>query len=178
MKWFFKCLRQYADFSGRARRKEYWWFSVINFIISLVLIIGFITSIYSNIDIQEDVDEFAILASVLKSPFIYIYLIYYLVMLIPSIAVFVRRLHDIGRSGYWALLFYGISILANFASVMLESNENVLLTLLILFIMLFATVLFLVWLFTDSQYGPNQWGPNPKGEGNPEEATNGEVQLS
>ena len=113
MKWFFKCLRQYADFSGRARRKEYWWFSVINFIISLVLIIGFITSIYSNIDIQEDVDEFAILASVLKSPFIYIYLIYYLVMLIPGIAVFVRRLHDIGRSGYWALLFYGISILVH-----------------------------------------------------------------
>ena len=40
MKWYFKCLKQYADFSGRARRKEYWWFMLINFIIGFALMLG------------------------------------------------------------------------------------------------------------------------------------------
>ncbi len=182
MKWFFKCFKQYADFSGRARRKEYWWFTVINFIIMLIFIIGLMVPIFkmsyavamSGGDI-EDFSEMEMVVTMLKNPFIYIYLIYYLAVLVPSIAVFVRRMHDIGRSGYWAFLYFGASIIAQIINL---GNYGTGVTIIIGMALLFIAILFLVWLFTDSQYGPNQWGPNPKGEGNPEEATTGEVQLS
>ena len=182
MKWFIKCFKQYADFSSRARRKEYWWFTVINFIIMLIFIIGLMVPIFkmsyavamSGGDL-EDFNEMEMVAAMLKNPFIYIYLIYYLAVLVPSIAVFVRRMHDIGRSGYWAFLYFGASIIAQIVNM---GNYGTGVTIIIAMVLLFITIFFLVWLFTDSQYGPNQWGPNPKGEGNPEEATTGEVQLS
>ena len=65
MKWFIKCLKQYADFNGRARRKEYWWFILIYFIIALICIIGWMMPFFKmgyeagisggaiNIDEQE-----------------------------------------------------------------------------------------------------------------------------
>lgn len=180
MKWFFKCFKQYADFSGRARRKEYWWFTVINFIIMLIFIIGLMVPIFkmsyavtmSGGDL-EDFNEMEMVAAMLKNPFIYIYLIYYLAVLVPSISVFVRRMHDIGRSGYWAFLYFGITLIVQIVNM---GNYGTGVTIIIGMVLLFITVLFLVWLFTDSQYGPNQWGPNPKGEGNPEEVTTEEAQ--
>ena len=81
MKWFFKCFKQYADFSGRARRKEYWWFVVINFIIMMALMIGFCIPIFkmgfnSAATGVEDFDEMEVMLTAMKSPFLYIYLIY------------------------------------------------------------------------------------------------------
>jgi len=76
-----------------------------------------------------------------ESPGILFYLIYGILMLyalavfIPNLAVFVRRLHDTGKSG-WTLLVY--------------------------FIPLVGLILLIVWLASDSQPGSNQWGPNPK----------------
>ena len=76
MKWYFKCWQQYADFAGRARRKEFWIFYLFNFIFfAITIILG---------------DMF--MAGFV--PFIYI-----LSALIPSLAVSIRRLHDIGKSG-------------------------------------------------------------------------------
>ena len=172
MKWFFKCLKQYADFSGRARRKEYWWFMVINFIISMALLIGWLIPLVklgynSAISGVEDIDEMEIMLTAMKSPFLYIYMLYYLAILIPSIAVTVRRLHDIGKSGYWAFFIYGGSFLGSISQYSLQTN-----TLAYIIIALFCFVIIiisLVWMFTNSDYGPNQYGPNPKGEGNPTE---------
>ncbi|MFD5200025.1 DUF805 domain-containing protein [Streptomyces sp. NPDC058375] len=81
MNWYLAVLKNYAGFSGRARRQEYWMFTLINFVISLVLLI---------IGMMIGVD---FLAS-----------IYTLAVLIPSLAVSVRRLHDTGRSGWWLLI--------------------------------------------------------------------------
>lgn len=81
MEWYLKVLRQYADFTGRARRMEYWMFALINFIIVLVL----------------NVLDGALRIGVLG-------LLYSLAVLLPSLAVSVRRLHDIGRTGWWLLL--------------------------------------------------------------------------
>ena len=174
MKWFIKCLRQYADFSGRARRKEYWWFTVINFIITIVLVIGWIIPIakmgYNAATTGiEDIDEMEIMLTMLKIPFLYIYFIYYLALLIPSIAVTVRRLHDIGKSGFWAFFIYGGSLLGSISTYIQGSNTiaYIILSLACLVICIIS----LVWMFTNSQYGPNQYGPNPKGEGNPEVQT-------
>ena len=87
MSWYFQVLKKYAVFSGRAGRKEYWYFSLffcINYYI--VVLIGFVLG-----------------SSV---PIIYILYIYCLAILLPATAVSIRRLHDTGRSGWW--LFTGL----------------------------------------------------------------------
>jgi uncharacterized membrane protein YhaH (DUF805 family) len=111
--WYLAVLKNYAGFSGRARRTEYWMFFLINLIIVVVL----------------DVIGMAIKVSTLLGG------IYGLAVLIPSLAVGVRRLHDTGRSGWW---------------------------LLIGLIPVIGTIILIVFLATEGQPGDNQYGPNPK----------------
>ena len=94
MKWFLKVLRQYADFSGRARRKEYWMYSLINFIFVTVA------------SILDNATGMAI-EGIGYGP---IYIIFVLATLIPGIAVSVRRLHDVGKRG-WMLFVALIPII-------------------------------------------------------------------
>ena len=171
MKWFLKCFKQYVDFEGRARRKEYWWFTLFNAIISMVLVIGWLIPIFklgfnAAASGADDIDEMEIINTVIRSPFIYIYIVYYMAILIPSLAVTVRRLHDIGKSGFWCFLICGGSILGSIGSVF--SELNIAIYLVMSLACMAIAVIALVWLFTDSQYGPNKYGLNPKGEGNPE----------
>ncbi|MDE5749315.1 MAG: DUF805 domain-containing protein [Duncaniella sp.] len=79
-----KCLQaNYCNFSGRASRSEYWWFCLFTFIAGLVF--GFISVFSEN------------LGAILNW-------IFTLAVLLPSLGVSVRRLHDVGRSGWWLLL--------------------------------------------------------------------------
>ncbi|CAI8741222.1 DUF805 domain-containing protein [Pseudomonas donghuensis] len=80
--WYFEVLKKYAVFSGRARRKEYWMFFLVNILVAMVL--GFI-------------DRVAGTGAILSN-------LYSLALLIPGIAVGVRRMHDTDRSGWWLLL--------------------------------------------------------------------------
>ena len=172
MKWFIKCLKQYADFNGRARRSEFWWFSLINFIIMMVLLTFWMVPLFKMaIHIEDTPDEWEIVRLMLSNPFIYIYLIYYLAMLIPSLAVMVRRLHDIGKSGFWVFLSIGSSLLISISRGIYGTDmaSSQIISIVIELIALVIAIIFLVWMFTDSDYGPNKWGPNPKGEGNPTE---------
>ncbi len=118
MNWYLEVLRKYAVFSGRARRKEYWMFFLFNLIIFFVL--GFIEG-FLRIAPQ-------ISGSVLAT-------FYALGVLIPGIAVGVRRLHDTNRSGWW---------------------------LLISLVPLIGAIVILVFMVQDSQPGDNQYGQNPK----------------
>ena len=81
MNYYLKVLQNYATFSGRARRSEYWFFVLFNLIISFVF--GFVCGLMQ-------VPQLAI--------------IYTLAVLIPSIAVAVRRMHDVGKSGWFLLI--------------------------------------------------------------------------
>lgn len=101
MNWYIKCLKQYADFEGRARRKEYWLFFLFNYVIfNIIEVIEF----YFNFT-----DGFEI------GPFGFIYL---LGILIPNLAVIVRRLHDLGKSGWLFFFNSGPSIWSHFAACM------------------------------------------------------------
>ena len=118
MNYYSICLSKFADFSGRARRREYWTFALVNCLIALLLLI-------LGLAFGEDSPASNILVT-----------IFYLIMLVPNLSVSVRRLHDIGKSGWW--LFIGL-------------------------VPLVGSLLLLVWSFMDSEEGENQYGENPKG---------------
>jgi len=119
MNWYLKVLKQYADFSGRARRREFWIFSIFNIIF---------------IVIAMELDNILGL-TVGGLSFGIIYFLYAIVLFIPSLAVSVRRMHDIDKSG-WMLL--------------------------IGFIPLIGAIWLIVLTLTDSKFGENKYGPNPK----------------
>lgn len=115
MNYYLLALKKYAIFNGRSRRKEYWYFVLFNIIISIV--IGIVSVVIG--------DDMSILE-----------FLYYLAVFIPGLAVSVRRLHDVGKSG-WMLL--------------------------IGFIPLIGTIWILILMITDSNPEENKYGPNPKG---------------
>ncbi|AFH95457.1 TPA: DUF805 domain-containing protein [Providencia stuartii] len=97
MNWYLEVIKNnYANFNGRARRKEYWIFSLINFIIIIPL---YLVVLASTNDYTGDINGLGIVALVLL-------MIYCVAILIPSLAVTVRRLHDIDKSGWWYLLTF------------------------------------------------------------------------
>jgi uncharacterized membrane protein YhaH (DUF805 family) len=81
MKYYFEVLQNYATFTGRARRMEYWTFFVFNFLISFIL--GYI-------------------GAVMQLNFLST--LYSLAVMLPSIAVAIRRMHDVGKSGWYCLI--------------------------------------------------------------------------
>jgi uncharacterized membrane protein YhaH (DUF805 family) len=88
MKWYLKVLNQYADFSGRARRSEYWMFTLFNVIFAIVAMI---------------LDN--VLGTAIQGiGYGLIYILYVLVLFIPGLAVAARRLHDVGKSGWMFLI--------------------------------------------------------------------------
>ena len=92
MEWYVKVLQQYADFEGRARRKEYWMFTLVNFLITMAL--QALTFMVAGMNPESTLGLF--LSGILG--------LYGLAVFIPSLAVGVRRLHDTGRSGWWLLI--------------------------------------------------------------------------
>ncbi len=90
MEWYTMVWQKYAQFDGRARRKEYWMFTLVNVIIYCVLYGVAIAMVFAN-------SKLGILIMVACG-------IYALAALIPSIAVCVRRLHDTNKSGWWILI--------------------------------------------------------------------------
>ena len=111
MQWYTEVLKKYAVFSGRARRKEFWMFVLINTVISIIL------SILDAIIGTRTDSGFGLLSG-----------IYSLAVLLPSIAVSIRRLHDTDRSGWWILLalipFIGAIVLIVFYALEGTAGEN------------------------------------------------------
>jgi uncharacterized membrane protein YhaH (DUF805 family) len=119
MNWYLKVLKQYADFSGRARRKEYWMFALFNLIFIIVaMVLDNILGLTAG-----------------ELPYGLFYFLYVLAVLIPGLAVAVRRLHDVGKSG-WMILISLIPII--------------------------GAIWLLVLMVTDSNPGENKYGLNPK----------------
>ncbi len=128
MQWYLKVVRDnYANFNGRARRREYWMFVLFNLIFAIVaMMIDMILGTRFKMGVG---------AYSTTLPYGWIYLIYILAVIIPSIAVGVRRLHDLGKSG-WMLLIVLIPFIGA-------------IWILVLFLM-------------DGTPGPNAYGPSPK----------------
>jgi uncharacterized membrane protein YhaH (DUF805 family) len=112
MNWYLEALKKYAVFNGRSRRKEYWYFFLFNIIISIVL--RFIDGVIGSFSAEAGM---GILGGV-----------YTLAVLVPWMAVMVRRLHDVDLSGWWMLLgvfpFIGAIVLLVFMTQDSNPDEN------------------------------------------------------
>ena len=118
------CFTNYANFKGRASRTEYWYFVLFNMIFAITAMI-----------IDNVLGTTFKMGYGVSLPYGYIYLLYILVVMIPGLAVAVRRLHDVGKSGW----FFLIALIPIIGSIWL-----------------------LVLLATDSIHGENKYGANPK----------------
>jgi uncharacterized membrane protein YhaH (DUF805 family) len=168
MKYYLSVLKKYAVFKGRASRREYWMFILFYFIFSVVAQILdaiFKTNRLISYNLPIHVLRIGNSQGLLT-------LLYGLILLIPSVAVTVRRLHDIGKSGWWALVFALISgIPIILASIVIGSMEykggtisrgiNLLITLAML-ISLASVVWFIVWLALPGDPNENAYGPVPE----------------
>ena len=119
MDWYLEVLKKYAVFEGRAGRKEYWFFILFNILISMAL--GYVDWLIGNINPETGL-------GVLSG-------IYALGVMIPGMAVSVRRLHDTDRSGWW---------------------------LLITFVPVIGAIVFLYFMVLDSNPETNEYGTSPK----------------
>lgn len=113
--YYILAFQKYAQFSGRSTRSEYWWFYLVNIAVTLLL---------------------AIIDSVFSIPFTLLSTIYFFASLIPSLAIQVRRLHDVDKSGWYILLN---------------------------FVIIIGWIWLLVLNILDSTPGANKYGQNPKG---------------
>jgi uncharacterized membrane protein YhaH (DUF805 family) len=111
--WWKKCLRAYTKFDGRARRKEFWMFAAVNAVINIVASI-----------IDSILGTWGIIAG-----------LYSLAIIIPGLAVSVRRMHDIGKSG--SVVFLAL-------------------------IPIIGAIILILWSIKEGDAGDNQYGPNPK----------------
>jgi len=111
MNWYLEVLKKYTVFEGRASRKEYWFFVLFNILISTAL--GFVDWLTGNINPDTGL---GILSG-----------IYALGVMIPGMAVSVRRLHDTGRSGWWLLITFVpvIGAVVFFYFMVLDSNPEI-----------------------------------------------------
>ena len=145
------CLRKYGDFSGRATRAEYWWWV-------LAVVIG--SSIFTAV--------FAPLATIFS-----------LAIFLPGLAVTARRLHDIGKSGWWQLAWVAMALISTtiglvifissdeLASNSISGDEGSLLPLLLgfaitLLIWLGVFIWSMIWLISQGQADTNHYGPDPR----------------
>ena len=124
MEWYLKVMRDnYANFSGRARRKEYWMFVLVQTIVMIGLMI-----LDSVLGLDFELQGISL-------GYGYLYLIGIIVHFIPSLAVVVRRLHDVGKSGWFYFIFL---------------------------IPIIGVLWLLVLYCTEGQKEDNKWGPDPK----------------
>lgn len=126
MKYYLKALQNYTVFSGRSTRSEYWFFVLFNFIFAIAAMI--IDNILGTTFKMDTIN------GAMRIPYGYIYLLYALAVFLPGLALTVRRLHDVGKSG-WFILIGLIPIV--------------------------GAIWLLVLMVTDSDPRDNKYGPNP-----------------
>lgn len=131
------CFRNYVKFSGRAKRPEYWWFILFTFLGSLV------TALIPVVN-----------------------MIFALAVLIPSLAVFWRRMHDIGKPGYVYFLPFIGALISIFGVIMGQGSPEFGQILIVVggLIMFGLTILLIVWLASPSQTGRNKYGGDDDAE--------------
>lgn len=145
------CFGKYAVFSGRARRAEYWWFYLFTILLTIPANI-------LDAAMQRRRDDIGVFGTLVA-----------LVLLLPQLAVIVRRLHDTNRSGWWIgapmLLALPAGVVMAMLVTTMRSDTDGILAMFGLFViaaLIYAIILF-IFSVLDGTPGPNKYGPDPKG---------------
>jgi uncharacterized membrane protein YhaH (DUF805 family) len=166
MHWMVLPLRRYAQFSGRSRRKEYWMFVLFTIIVSAVASIidyalgfGRLETTRSAAGMTAAFRNNGPVSAILG-----------LALLLPSIAVSVRRLHDIDRTGWWVLAPLGLLVIGFIviATAAIAPNSGfaiagAVLGMILMVGVLIVGIVLLVFACLDGTPGTNRFGPDPKG---------------
>lgn len=140
--YYLGAFRKFATFIGRARRKEYGWFLVFNFIVGIII---------SVVDFLAFGDSDGFFS-----------LIYALVVFIPGLAVLVRRLHDFGKSGWFVLVIIFAPTIALIVSLLfIQRSKELGMLFLVIALALFFYFIFLP-IFKKGDEGENAYGSDPK----------------
>lgn len=168
------CVRKYADFSGRATRAEYWWWVLATTLVSFALGV-----LEGSLAIVISALAFSPLATIFS-----------LAILLPNLAVTARRLHDIGKSGWWQLawwviaglgwIIFTIALIISLISIFSGANFDkgmegffksagfgdflpaIIGFVIALVVTLAVFIWVLVWLIRQGETGPNRFGPDPR----------------
>lgn len=173
--YFVRCLtKKYSDFSGRARRKEWWSFALFNVLISSLLSIPMGMTLVKDMASDPEMAQYmaqnpgdtAYVYSLLGSNvFFWALLIVGILLLVPTLAVGCRRFHDVGISSGLFWVVGGLSILSSLVSVLqviAPAAMPIALTSIASFLSLIAGLAMLVVAFIPGKTGPNAYGPDPK----------------
>jgi uncharacterized membrane protein YhaH (DUF805 family) len=168
------CFSKYVTFSGRAARSEYWWFFLFLILGSIVATV-IDAAVFDSVTTTVETTDTSASASIENNgP---VAAVFSLAVLLPHLAVTWRRLHDTGRSGFYALLplllmmsafavlVFGIGIASSFqpggSLDILFTRATLLIVIPTVIILMVSPLLVLWWLTRPSQPGPNEYGPNP-----------------
>ncbi len=138
------CFQKYIDFSGRAGRAEYWWFTLFLVVASIVL------GIFDAMTFGIELDSPQVFSN-----------IFAIATLIPSLAVTWRRFHDINKSGWWCLLMFAIMVIGGAfigAGIVISAG----LVGLGILALLGGLIWNIIWAATPGDMGENQYGPDPR----------------
>ena len=158
MEWMLMPLRRYAEFSGRSRRKEYWMYTLG--VVILFIVLSILMVITGGSAIMAAASNPAASGGALAAMGVFgiIILVVSLALIIPSLAVGVRRLHDIDRTGWWLALPIGIAVLTG-----LVGSSSATLAMILNLLYLASAILLLVFYCIEGTKGPNRFGEDPKG---------------
>ncbi len=167
MEWMILPLRKYFQFSGRSRRKEYWMWTL--FVIVAGFVLGFVDTMLGFggeiAPVANQSPASAIYNALLSNGILSN--IFTVFTIIPGIAVGVRRLHDVDRSGWWLLSW--VAPLLIMSALLFSGNGEGAAVLVIGGIAVLAAavlgIMIFVWDCTDGTHGPNRFGDDPKDDG-------------
>lgn len=134
MRWMLVPLRRYADFSGRSRRREFWWFFLFQMVVNTLFIATMVIFVMATKTLFDGAPVSSILVVISL-----IWVLFIVAMIIPNAAVITRRMHDQGIPGIVGMLLYGATFLLSFLGLAI-----------------------LVFMALDGKKGDNQYGIDPK----------------
>ncbi len=170
MEWMFMPLKRYADFGGRSRRMEFWMYQlflillwIVIFVVMMVVGMG-AAGLAANGGQPSAGGMVGMIAAM--GMFGIVILVVWLGLLLPTLAVAVRRLHDTNRSGWWimiAIVPYLISMALSIMAMSAQSTGLSGIAMIFSLLQLIGAIVLIVFYCLPGTSGPNQFGPDPLG---------------
>lgn len=173
--YFVRCItKKYSDFSGRARRKEWWSFALFELLITTLLGIPVAKTFGEDFAADPEMVQYMaqnpgdmeyVYSLLGSNVYFWVLVIVGILLLVPTLAVGCRRFHDVGISTGVFWVVGGLTVLSSIVGVLIVIVPEIIpmaLTSIVSFLSLLASLAMLVIAFIPGKVGPNAYGPDPK----------------